>query len=234
MSLIKQISLILVPQGAEYSAVRRGINQVSIDSPLVNAIPIGIKPLTRYLCSEHFLAHYSNCTGVLMMGLCGSLKPDYQIGDIVVYQEGLSSLDGQISSLPCDPSLTSLLFDRLQDRSTPKVKLVSGWTSDRIIHSATEKLQLGQTYDADVVDMEGFAALEFFRQLDIPISIVRVVSDNVMFDLPDLNQSIVDGAIRPFPLAIRMLRQPLGAIRLIRGSLQSLRVLQQVSKSVFS
>ncbi|MBG1270431.1 phosphorylase family protein, partial [Nostoc sp. WHI] len=115
------------------------------------------------------------------------------------------------------------------------LNLVKALTSDRVIWSAAEKRRLGETLAADVVDMEGFTALEFFNSAGVAVAILRVVSDDCHHDIPDLTPAInSDGSLRPLPLAMGLLRQPLAATRLIRGSLKALKMLKQVTNLLFS
>lgn len=164
------------------------------------------------------------------MGLCGSLTSGYSIGDTVLYKSCLYQTDQSVSlSHLCDPELTSLI-----ERKLKITYLVKALTSDRLVWSATEKRQLGQQYGADVVDMEGFTTLEVLNQAGVAVAMVRVISDDCHYDLPDLTEAISpDGFLQPLPLAMRMLRQPLAATRLIQGSLQGLRVLQKVTTHLF-
>ncbi|MEA5605560.1 phosphorylase [Nostoc sp. UHCC 0252] len=224
MSNFLPINTILVPQGAEYKAVCRGLSGVTGSIPTVVAIPVGMKPLLKYLHQGQFLAPKSR---VLIMGICGSLSDRYTVGDIVLYQDCV--YQGKL--LECDRSFTTQLHSSLSE----KVSLVKSMTSDRVIWSATEKRHLGETLAADVVDMEGFTALEFFNAVGISVAMLRVVSDNCQHDIPDLTSAInSDGSLNPFPLAMGMLRQPLAATRLIRGSLTALKVLEQVTNQLFS
>jgi hypothetical protein len=220
------IDTILVPQGAEYQAVCRGLRGVTGSMPTVLPIPIGMKPLLEYLqqSPEKFLAAKSR---VLIVGLCGSLSDRYAVGDIVLYNDCI--YQGQRQE--CDRSLTAELHSHI----SKKVSLVKSITSDRLIWSAAEKRRLGETLAADVVDMEGFTALEYFNATKIPVAILRVVSDDCQHNIPDLTPAInSDGSLNPFPLAMTMLRQPLAATRLIRGSLTALKVLEQVTILLFS
>jgi hypothetical protein len=207
--------LILVPQGAEYQAICQGLKSW-LHPPQVRSIPVGVAPVQRVLRS----ANLQNVSGVVVMGLCGSLSPRYQIGDAVIYHD---CIDGSGTVKVCDRSLTQRLQNGL------KVSPVRALTSDRVIWSALEKRDLGKTHGADVVDMEGMAVMS----LNLPIAMVRVVSDDVQHDLPDLSGAIDEsGTLRSLPLATRMLRQPLKSLRLIRGSLAGLRSLQTVTQQM--
>ncbi len=224
---------ILVCQGAEYQAVRRGLSRASGSKPLALSIPIGIKPLTSYLqkslLSEQFLNHPQ--PSVLVMGLCGSLSPNYLVGDITLYQYCVDQASGTAAQLSCDPTLTELLYSRLQN----KASIVKALTSDRIVSSAAEKRHLGEISGADVVDMEGFAALKILSQAGVAVAMLRVVSDDCYHDLPNLTPALSpEGSLQPLPLAIAMLRQPIPATRLIRGSLRGLKVLEKVTTLLFA
>ena len=224
---------ILVCQGAEYKAVCRGLCRASGYTPETTSIPVGIKAVTTYLRTyletEQFLNHPQ--PRMLVMGLCGALSPKYRTGDIVLYQGCVNQATGAASVLNCDQTLTELVYSRLQD----KVSIVNALTSDRIICSAAEKCHLHQISGSDVVDMEGFAALEILSQAGVAVAMLRVVSDDCYHDIPDLPSALSpDGSLQPLPLAMTMLRQPIAATRLIRGSLQGLQVLEKVTTQLFT
>lgn len=204
---------ILVPQGAEHQAVCQGLKQ-SVHLPRVIPIPVGTQAVTQYL--EH--RSLQDSSSVLVMGLCGSLASQHRVGTIVLYQ---SCVDHSGQTRSCDSTLTQRLNQQLQ------VSPIRGFTSDRVVCSAMEKRDLGKTHNAEVVDMEGFAVL---ASLNLPVAIVRVVSDDAEHDLPDLTNAInSDGTLQPMKMAIAMSKRPIASVRLIRGSLTGLRVLRQIS-----
>lgn len=203
------VSVILVPQGAEYQAVFQGI-QAKVNPPEVVPIPAG-EAVTRYLDDR-----FSNAGEVLVMGLCGSLSPEFEVGTIALYQACVD-FSGQMKM--CDRAFTQRLAAQLQ------VSPVLGLTSDRVICSAIEKRDLGKTYGAAVVDMEGFAILSH-----LSVAMLRVVSDDLQGDLPDLSRVIDShGKIQTIPMAKAMIQRPIAAGRLIRGSLTGLRRLRQLT-----
>lgn len=218
------INIILVPQGAEYQAVCRGIGRAT--TPVVVPIPVGSAPLGRYLKTWQQRETLGGGQTLLVMGLCGGLTPHHAIGDIVIYQECIHRAEPH-TSLPCDAALT----ERLQSAFVQEATLVRALTSDRLVWSAQEKHQLAQQYHADVVDMEGFAALEFLAQTGATVAMLRVVSDNAQHNLPRLTNAIgEDGTLHSLPLAWGMIRQPIAAMRLIRGSLRGLKTLEVIAK----
>ncbi len=239
------ISAILVAQGAEYKAVCRGLSRVSTPTPRVFPIPMGPKPLTQYLenlqNTENFFHPHSR---ILLMGLCGSLTPSHKVGDVVLYKSCIKRWDEARdekdlplipATLPqplnCDRYLTSQIHSKLSQ----KAAIVKALTSDRFVNAAASKRLLSQIYQADVIDMEGFAALEMLSQAGIAVAMVRVISDDCHQDMPDLTTALSpNGSLQPLRLAIGMIRQPIAAKRLIQGSLQGLRALQEVTASLFA
>lgn len=226
------IDAIFVPQGSEYKAVCRGLNRVTGQKPKIVSIPVGIKPLIKYLQQWQKQEYFPNELEprFLVMGLCGSLTPRYHVGDVVLYENCIYQQQLQ----ECDRTFTTELQSLLKTQH-PAVSLVKSLTSDRVICSAGEKRHLGETLEADVVDMEGFAALEFFNGMGAAVAMLRVVSDDCHHDIPDLTAAInADGLLQPLPLTWSLLRQPIAASHLIRGSLRGLKVLEELTKLLFS
>jgi len=226
-----RMPIIIVPQGAEYKAVCRGLTSKQNVIP----IPVGSQAAIRYLQTCQDKLWNDRQTKVLMMGLCGSLRDRFQVGDIVLYSECI--YETKVQQCEClrhgytERSFTAELYAHLQD----KVSLVKGLTSDRVVCSAKEKQHLSEISGADVVDMEGFATLEFFQQAGVEVAMLRVVSDDSGHDIPDLTSAInSDGSLQPLPLAMSMIRQPIAATRLIRGSLRGLKVLEEVTAFLFA
>ncbi len=233
LSHLSTIQAILVPQGAEYQAVCKGLNRVTRKIPQVIAIPIGSPGLIKYLEKLELVAELRKEVQpkILVMGLCGSLKKEYNIGDVVIYQSCIYHKKSLIREFDLD--LITNLVNQLELHQKKQISKVKGITCDRIISSSAEKHHLAQTYDADVVDMEGFRILEFFNAIGVSVAMLRVVSDDSQHDLPDLNSAIApDGSLQILPLALAMLRQPLAATGLIRGSLQGLKVLKQITTNM--
>ena len=239
------ISAILVAQGAEYQAVCRGLSRVSTSTPPVLPIPMGPLPLTQYLENLQNTGHFFHPhSRILLMGLCGSLTPSHKVGDVVLYKSCIKRWDEARDEkdlplipptlplpLNCDRYLTSQIHAKLAQ----KAAIVKALTSDRFVGAAASKRLLSQMYQADVIDMEGFAALEMLSQAEIAVAMVRVIGDDCDRDIPDLSTAVSpNGSLQPLRLAIGMIRQPIAAKRLIQGSLQGLRALQEVTASLFA
>ena len=226
------VHAIFVPQGAEFKAVQRGLKRSGVlESVLLYATPMGPQPTGQFL--EQWLQSNRTQLGdgpsVLLIGLCGSLTAQLNVGDRVLYQ---SCIDGRVSPsvpvLPCDASLLQALQERLNPSVTQVTGLVTGLMCDRLVHLATQKAALAQQYPAEVVDMEGYAFLQVLQSTDIKVGMLRVVSDDAHHDVPDLSVAMTDrGELKPLALASSMILQPRRALRLIRGSLTGLKALEE-------
>jgi nucleoside phosphorylase len=215
--------LVLVPRGAEYQAVNRAIAAIPGDRSMsVLAIPVGRSAVGQWLAQQEREKAWAAQppTKILVFGLCGSLRDSLGIGQAVTYH---TCHDDRGETWSCLPILH------------PEVVSVCGFSSDRIVHLATDKKTIAQTSGADVVDMEAAAILTYAARHRIPVSILRVISDDVHHDLPDLGAAIdASGHLQPLPLAVGLIKQPIAALRLIRGSLQSLAKLEQIAHQILS
>ncbi|MEO0014735.1 MAG: hypothetical protein RLZZ535_3124 [Cyanobacteriota bacterium] len=218
------INTIVVPQGAEYQAICRGLAKAKIDSIQVIAIPLGVKQISQVL--SDYSEQINNSTNVLIMGLCGSLSDDHYVAESVLVKR---CQDLSHNLIDLDAKLTGELQQKLS------INLVAGLTSDRVITQATEKLILAQGYPATIVEMEGYSYVRELQRRGIAVAMLRVVSDDLCGDLPDLNQAIdSQGNLKNLPMAIVLVKQPVAAIRLIKGSLIGLKVLEQITAKLFS
>lgn len=231
LSKENKFDAIFVPQGAEYQSVDRGLTlskrSFSQNLPILVPIPIGIRSVTSFLERWQQTQTILNnpCRRVLLLGLCGSLSPRYGVGDIVIYQD----CHYDRTSLNCHPVAIALL----QDSLSQKAFLGKSLTCDRVIFSTQEKVNLSKIYRASAIDMESYAVLKTLSQMGIETGIVRVVSDDLRYNLPDINPAIAsDGSLNSFILAACMFKNPIAAMRLIRGSLKGLKVLQEVTQAI--
>ena len=212
------IDTIVVPQGAEYQAVCRGLKKAPTKDIQVVAIPIGINNIQQTLAN--YSTELDRTQNLLIIGLGGSLSNNYAVGDAVLYKSCLN-IDRQQVNL--ESELTTTIQEKLS------IDLVTGLTSDRVINRATEKLKLSQIYSAKVVDMEGYDYVKELQQRNKTVSMVRVVSDDLTGDIPDLSKAIDgNGQLKMGTMAIAFLKQPIPAIRLIKGSLTGLNTIEQI------
>lgn len=211
-----------MPQGAEHRAVCRGLRGIA-DPPTVFATPAGAA-IAPYLESLQTAGCLVEGQWVLMMGLCGGLAANLVIGDAVLYGKSATS-----TVQTGDRDLTA------QIQSLLDLPVVRGVTSDRVISTVHDKQQLAIQFNADVVDMESAAALEILNAIGVSTAILRVVSDDCHHNIPNLSNAFdAEGSLQPVALAIAMLRQPIAASHLIRGSLHGLKRLQDLTGRLFS
>ncbi|MDV3002041.1 MAG: hypothetical protein N5P05_003647 [Chroococcopsis gigantea SAG 12.99] len=214
------ITTIIVPRGAEAKAINRGLQRISGYKPIVLPIPIGSSGLDKWFQESQLSKDFLNKT--LLMGLAGSLSSAHSVGDVVIYK---GCGDGENKYLECDGEMVKFLSTIL------KCGQVKGLTKNVIVAKADKKTELGKMSGMDVVDMEGLRVLEKLRG----VGMVRVISDGVDQDLPDIGGAIdLDGNLRPVRLAWEMTKNPFAAWHLIKGSLRGLRVLENVTYKLFA
>ncbi len=218
------INTIVVPQGAEYQAVCRGLSKAQVDSIQVIAIPIGVRHISQVLAN--YSQQIDSWANVLIMGLCGSLSDSYTVQDSVLIK---SCQDLNHNLIDLDAELTAKIQQKLS------IDLVNALTSDHIITQAKDKLILAQQYPTTIVEMEGYSYIKELQRQEISVAMVRVVSDDLRGDIPNLNQAIdSQGNLKTLPLAISFIKQPLAAIRLIKGSLAGLKALEEITAKLFN
>lgn len=247
MTLSEAIDLILVPQGAEYQAVVRGLRKSGLQPlPAIIPIPVGPAPVMECLANVPLndllptrLPTEGRSPNVLAMGVCGGLSPSVAIGQRVVPDICLTrfSAETSIDSIPVKQSFSPVLCQALKTVLLPSGGGAEASTlmvsSDGAVCLATEKQQLQQLTGATIIDMEGAAVLAALSQLPAAIAMVRVVSDDCTCDLPNLNRAVnSDGSLSPLRLAAQMLRHPLRARNLITGSLRALGELSAVAEEL--
>ena len=208
--------ILLVPRGAEYQAVQRGlVRRQRVAGSIAGettvraiAIPAGAavkKWLTEEFQECSLQVTHPSPTQFLVLGLCGGLNDRTRLGTVVLYDQ------------PGQPTLAQRL----------KIQSVRGITIDRVLCLAAEKHQLARASGADVVDMESQWIVEYLRSLGRVVNVIRVVSDDAQGDLPDLSAAFdTSGDLRPLALALAFIRHPIAALRLIRGALIALKQLE--------
>jgi Phosphorylase superfamily len=215
--LSEAIDAILVPQGAEFTTVQRACRS----GPPVFAVPAGAA-LAAYLP----MLPLASWQRVLVMGLCGSLDDCYRIGDLVLYRATIS-ISGRC--LECDRALLAVLAGMLAPGHDPVLAL----TSPQVVFRAADKQQYRQQFGAAVVDMEGQIAQSLLAERGIAVGTIRVVSDDSLHDLPDLSDAFDDrGQLKLRSLSKALVSAPVAGVRLVRGSLRALTVLDRVARQL--
>jgi nucleoside phosphorylase len=222
-----KIDYIFVPQGQEYQRIKKGFNLAKINRPVIVAIPVGPQGVNLFLEKWLIKAKFHHHR-ILLMGLGGSLSPQYSVGAITLYENcgylAENCFDYEVKL--CDGELNCWLQNNLNLPSY----LVKGLTSDRLINLAREKQEIFKKIKAEVIDMEGWTILNLLEKINVKLSILRVISDDVNYNIPDLNSAFTSqGKLKPFDLTLGLLADPLGGWRLIQGSLKALNQLEKVA-----
>ena len=219
------IRTILVPQGAEYRAVRKGCDRAQAAVSVV-PLPLGQAAGKRL---EGWLAKYKlfSDSGYLLVGLGGGLSPDLKVGEAILC-ETIQGPD-QTEPIRFAPHLNEWIRTRL-----PGIEMANALGCDRIIVLAAEKQALQKQYGTSVVEMESLSVFKTLQSQGKQLAMVRVISDDCRDDLPDIARAMQpDGGLNPFTLATCFMGQPIGAGRLIAGSLKGLRSLEKLVYSLF-
>lgn len=223
--------LILVPQGAEYHAVL-GITKNNPHLPVILPIPVGKLAVTKYLQDWRQNNPDFSPTGVILMGLGGSLSAEFGLGQTVLLESCLNYQNNQADQ---EKQSDRALTDWVQQKLGQNIRRVQGLTSDRVITDASEKQELGKNFNRQVVEMEGWAVLKFFNELGMPATIIRVISDEVEQSLPDLSKIYnSQGKLNAIALTFALGKKPIAGYRLIVASLKSLKILNQITRKLFS
>lgn len=212
---------LLVPRGAEYKAVKRGLRRAGSAADII-AVPAGaaIEDFVKRLESRRRLGK-----NLLLMGLGGGLCRDWEVGRSLLLSKAWNAANGLY--LRCDDELTQQVSAKLSG-----LDVGVGVTSNRIVTIAAEKRQLGDRYQAKVVDMESFYLMQALPHRRI--AVLRVVSDACDRDLPDISLAInSDGTLNAVRLIIGFAQKPLPAVQFIKSSLRGLRQLEEIAFSLF-
>ncbi|MBE9242323.1 hypothetical protein [Synechocystis salina] len=224
---------ILAPQGTEAQAIAKGLGKSNHIH--LQAMPVGATAVQSFLENlAQTWAETEKPQGLLVMGVTGSLSADYGIGQAVWVEQCQYWGHGDHGRQP-EYVGDRHLMERINHLLEPhwQIPLVKGITVPQVVCSGAEKQLLGQKSGAQVVDMENIAVLAFGATAEIPVAILRVVSDTMAQDLPDLSGVFTaQGALQPLPLAQALLRRPLAASHLIQGSLRACGQLTAIARSL--
>lgn len=208
------IDAVFVPRGAEERAVRGGLRRS------VAIYPMGIGPSSATAAAEAVIASGAP-RHVLVTGLCGSLDARFRPGDVLLYAS-IEDTDGV--PLATDSDLTAAV----QLAVPGALSGIRALSVGRIVSRATEKRALAQHRGCHAIDMESLALLARLHRAGSSVAVLRVVSDGVDDDLPDLNAALdAAGNLDAKALARICLFSPLAALRMTLGATRGLRALRR-------
>lgn len=120
---------------------------------------------------------------VVVAGTCRSLRRTINEGDVILYSGCLST--SKTDRLNCTVPFAKHLKSRLNARGF-LCRSALGISSTRVATSKAEKLELAKS-GGEVVDMESYEIVAAANQAGLPVLVIRVVSDSLDRQIPDLN-----------------------------------------------
>lgn len=149
----------------------------------------------------------------------------YNNRDIFVIKAGMRAprIHEQLKYFADKYSFDQLIVAGLAGALDPSLKvgdIVSNHIlySDKIVVRSTEKIALGNKFNADAVDMETEDILRAAKAIGLPTAVLRIISDDANHDLPDFNRALTrNGKLNPWKNTVVMLSNPMASIRFIMG-----------------
>ena len=122
-------------------------------------------------------------TAIISTGFAGALKPEFKVGDIVVYTSVICADGLSTDCYDADPRLLSIA----RECRTVDFRCGLGITGLNPVTGVWEKIKLGETTSAEVVDMESYWIARVADEHRVPLIVVRSVSDALSDSLPELS-----------------------------------------------
>ncbi len=168
------------------------------------AICGGIGSDSARRATEAVIAKYSPET-LISAGLAGSLVPDLKVGVTIFPATVIDSQDGSRheTTTPNSP---------VGNTALGRTILV---TCPAIV-TAAQKLQLAKSYGAHAVDMEAAAVARAAQAYNLPFLAVKAISDEVDFELPEMQQFIRAGKFETARFLLHMAFRPWRWLRVFR------------------
>jgi hopanoid-associated phosphorylase len=170
----------------------------AVRGPGVRAVAGGGRPA---LLEQRLAAALDGAEGILSVGLGGALDPGLAVGALVLGTEVLT----RRARWDTDRAWTQRLAERL-----PKAKRDPVFGSDAMVLRVMEKAKLRSGGAAAVVDMESHVAARLAASRNLPLAVLRVVSDGASASLPSavLAGLKADGGMNLFGVLAALARSP--------------------------
>ncbi len=163
---------------------------------------------------------------VAVFGIGGALSPALVVGDVVL---GVHTRLVAGDPLPACPATLARAADRLTAAGFT-VHQGDHLTTPYVVCQAAEKRRLHAQTTALVVDMESHAIARAAQRSELPLLLVRIISDDAHQDLPNLNAGLDPNyALRPLGMTATLLSHPLATARFLRHLRQALMKLRQAA-----
>ncbi|MDZ4678349.1 MAG: hypothetical protein SGI74_12670 [Oligoflexia bacterium] len=162
--------------------------------------------------------------GVLVLGYCGGLSLNLQVGDAVIPNKVISSLDQFVFNM--DLTLVedmgkSMIQEGLKYRAT------SLTTQPLVLETPNDKEKLFKESGAEAVDMETAEIIRVGRKLGLKTAVMKIVIDDVGQELPHFNEYFKKtGKMTQLNVTQVLLRQPTLSLKLSQNMKHGAAVLQ--------
>ena len=142
---------------------------------------------------------------LISAGVAGALVPELRVGDTVFPAVIIDARDGSRH----DSAIRNAPLSQ-----TPLARTIL--VSSPEVAGAVQKRQLAKSYGAHVVDMEGASVAQAAQVHNLPFLAVKAISDDVNFEIAELNRFIRDGQFQTKLLVFYLLPRPWLWLKMIR------------------
>ena len=140
------------------------------------------------------MIHHFGVETMLFSGVAGGINPKLKIGDLIVadklcqhdlditaFGNPHGFVPGGAQFVETDAALRKLAFEVAEEM---KVSLQEGTiaTGDQFVHDPERKAFIESTFNADALEMEGASVAVVCHALNIPVFILRAISDTADTD----------------------------------------------------
>ncbi len=171
--------------------------------------------LTATTLIEHFGA-----TKLLFSGVAGAISPELKVGDLIVATK-LAQHDLDITAfghpfgyvpegavyIESDEALRKIAQEVAADMQTPLKEGIIA-TGDQFVANEERKNWIGETFNADALEMEGASVGVVCDALDIPFCILRSISDAADMDASfSFDEFLETSALRSAEFIMKMVEK---------------------------
>jgi len=113
---------------------------------------------------------------IIIAGFAGAINPEVQVGDLLLTRDVYYAENDTNTFFNFDTDLTAF-FSKTLKKETISHHIGTGVCCDKMVDNAEYKQALRKKYKADCVDMESYHIQKILQDKNIPIAMIRVISD---------------------------------------------------------